>query len=143
MLWLKPVYAPLRVDGAFHVPDLTQDDETGYAVCMRCSELNTPAEDGSIAKSLTPCEDNMQCGKVGGDYFYQKEIGAPTCKKCANSGRRGAFGCNGRGGERATRSAQLAFACAIRVRAKKEHAHMQQNPSDRLHLQTHRNHDAR
>ena len=40
--------------------------ETGYAVCSRCSELNSPAEEGF--DSVTKCFNRMQCGKVGGDY---------------------------------------------------------------------------
>ena len=66
--------------------------ETGYAVCSRCSELNSPAEEGF--DSVTKCFNRMQCGKVGGDYYYQDQKGAETCQKCKNSGRRGSYGCD-------------------------------------------------
>ena len=51
--------------------------ETGYAVCSRCSELNSPAEEGF--DSVTKCFNRMQCGKVSGDY-YQNQKGAETCQ---------------------------------------------------------------
>ena len=70
---------------------------TAHEVCQRCSDSNTPAEDDF--DPITVCGSKMQCGQVGGDYFFQDRTGAPTCDACPNSGHRGAFGCNEKNGD--------------------------------------------
>ncbi len=68
------------------------NDETGRKTCSRCSELNTPQKEGF--EPVTICEAKMQCGKPGGNLFFQDQIGSPTCRECPNSGAPGAYGCN-------------------------------------------------
>jgi hypothetical protein len=69
-------------------------------LCSRCSELNTPAREGFLKKKVTECRfSENECGKVGGDFYYQDRKGAGTCEKCKNSGTNGGYGCNEKNGK--------------------------------------------
>jgi hypothetical protein len=71
--------------------------ETGLEVCTRCSEFNTPAQEGF--DPVTECKKRMQCGKVGGTFHYQDQTGSPFCEICENSRRRGGYGCDEESGD--------------------------------------------